>query len=838
MKIKVIAIVVVALMASLYSYLNYQKQISQIIVLQPSAADQDETTDSPPPAPTPPAQKTAQHLSLEQQLQQQFQQATSSGSDNPLDEDLVTEISDTENRTPYPSDFNRPLDQRGELLAELNGPFDIARHWDANSGEMKTVLALTDIRLHAAVPMKNGYLFRVEDYKTEEKHNPDSMVFISSQGATAFVNLKVQRGEQPAMLSLSDQSALLVGGRELSAGNNARINAVELIRLDNGSLSVEQLPDMPGPPRWGYALVALANGGAMALGGNTSEYVGCKAPDCKNETYVLDTTAKTWSDGPKLIEPRAEASASLLPDGSVLVAGGWSADSVGNARRSRSSERLMPGAKQFEPSAPLAVPVANQRAIALNANSKDPLVLIDRNSGSVQAYDLARNEWRMAGEFAPSSEPSPSTILGPFFDHQNAYLWAGAYLMREWQRVPLRLASSDTLGSVSRLDLKSGLVLHRAGIGFLAPDPDENGLLVGGSVFPDWVPTATVDSVSFDGQVQSLAPLNHARSGAKVFRLPDGSIVVAGGSGEMLQLGRPDTRPVPLEWLAKPDTQSRWQSLNVYHPNGTYYTQLTNGDLVAVLPNGSIEQLLFDVNTQPVPVVTSSVFAIPATLRRSEQSGEPLIVRGLADGRLIVAGGYVQTRRIAVLRNDPAETSTNGTDSRSSGDEFVGTGGLEQARTYDIYDPKTQVWKTSAAAQSAGGATAILSDGRVVKISVRATPGKNKAAQISVNAQINKVIEISSADGTTWSELSAKEPPQINLDHGDLFVIEDEIFLSGTAAPNSAKTPDKLVQWFDRATGLWSTVWHASGRSIGGRTRVIIVTLSNKKTLSMAVKEN
>lgn len=559
----------------------------------------------------------------------------------------------------------------------------------------------------------------------------------------------------------------------------------------------------------------------MVLGGNTSKYVGCKAPDCKNETYVLDTTAKMWRDGPKLIDPRAEASASLLSDGSVLVAGGWSADSVGNARRSRSSERLMPGAGQFESSAALALPVANHSAIATDAKSKDPLVLIDRNTGSVQAYDLARNEWRMVGEFAASQE---ATILGPFIDHQNAYLWASPYLQREWQRVPLRLAPSGALSSGSRFDPKSGLVLHRAGTGFLAPDPDKNGLLAGGSVFPDWVPTATVDSVTFDGQVQSLAPLNHARSGAQIFRLPDGSIVVAGGAGEMLQSGRPETRPVPLEWLVKPDTESRWQALDAGLQSSAYYAQLANGDLIALLPDGNIEQLSFNSNGQQAPSVTRSVFALPAALRRSEQSGEPLIVRGLADGRLIVAGGYVQTHRVAVLRNDPAEAGTT----HSSDDEFVGTGALELARTYDIYDPKTHAWQTSAAAQSAGGATAILSDGRVVKISASATPDREQTTEVSADAPVNKVIEISSADGAAWSELRAEEPLQVDLNSAHLFVIDDEIFLSGITPQTSGKPVAKLVHWFDRATARWTTVWRVSDGIIG-RAQVIKVTLGNKK---------
>lgn len=198
----------------------------------------------------------------------------------------------------------------------------------------------------------------------------------------------------------------------------------------------------------------------------------------------------------------------------------------------------------------------------------------------------------------------------------------------------------------------------------------------------------------------------------------------------------------------------------------------------------------------------------------------------------------MQTRRIAVLRNDPATTSTNDTDSYSSDDEFVGTGDLELAKTYDIYDPKTHVWQTSAAAQSAGGATAVLGDGRVVKISVPATPGKTKAAEASGDALSNKVIEISSADGAAWSELRAEEPPQVDLNHSELFVIDDEVFLNGIAALNSGKTAARTVQWFDMAARRWSTVWQAPDRAIGGRARVIRVTLGNKKMLSMVVKEN
>ena len=107
LKTKAIIIVLVALLASMYSYLDYQKQVTQIVALQSSAASQDEAASSPPAAPSA-KQKPQSHIGLEQQLQKQFQQQAQQASNqstlasdvNPFDEDLVTEVQATGHNTP------------------------------------------------------------------------------------------------------------------------------------------------------------------------------------------------------------------------------------------------------------------------------------------------------------------------------------------------------------------------------------------------------------------------------------------------------------------------------------------------------------------------------------------------------------------------------------------------------------------------------------------------------------------------------------------------------------------------------------------------------------------
>ena len=74
--------------------------------------------------------------------------------------------------------------------------------------------------------------------------------------------------------------------------------------------------------RFGHTLTLLPDGRVLAVGGE--EQVGDYM--LYSSTEVFDPETNTWSAGPELSQPRSSHSATLMPDGSVLLAGGISQD--------------------------------------------------------------------------------------------------------------------------------------------------------------------------------------------------------------------------------------------------------------------------------------------------------------------------------------------------------------------------------------------------------------------------------------------------------------------------------------------------------------------------------
>ena len=69
-----------------------------------------------------------------------------------------------------------------------------------------------------------------------------------------------------------------------------------------------------------HSLVALNDGRIMAVGG-FNDSSSMRGAD-RAEIFDPDT----WSPGPEMSQPRANRSKSLMPDGSVLIAGGINQD--------------------------------------------------------------------------------------------------------------------------------------------------------------------------------------------------------------------------------------------------------------------------------------------------------------------------------------------------------------------------------------------------------------------------------------------------------------------------------------------------------------------------------
>ncbi len=654
------------------------------------------------------------------------------------------------------------------------------------------------------------------------QRDPARVVLLNTKNQVAISRLHVGR-ERPYVLVLRDKSVLVLGG-VVGYDKEAKTftNAVERITFRDGELAVEQLPDLPGEIRRGVSFVELSDGRVMALGGSTSRYVGYEPMIA--DTYILDLAARAWQVGPKMTEPRTNATATLLPDGGVMVAGGWSPKHTWNDVPSRSTERLDPRGKRFAPGAPLTVGVAGHQAIWVSGQQGKQLLVAGgmvrawNGSNAVQAYDFDSAGWRSTGESCPADSKGGEIVAVPVSFDGRAYLWCtqGGDGPKVWSLVSLRIQSSGMDGS-QRIRTEAGITLQRWGIAFLPPQGDAPGLAAGGSV--NGVASAAVEAIRPDGRIQSVASLNHSRTSAQVFRLKDGSFLVVGGvSGDRtrstLQFPPPELLPA-----GTPIEKARWVTLELEMDEGAALGQLSDGSLIAVKPGGIVERLIISGASEGNPTIQRSSF--PSLNRNRRQSGweagveggtEFLMVRELRDGRIIVAGGEQQRHGIAVLDEN--------TMSQDVPDRFVGIGDYIPSTTHEIYDPATKIWRETAPSRGRGGRVAILDDGSVVKwggVPVGAAIGKDETASLGLEAR--GILEISTADGKSWREFEAQEAPAIKTDllllAAHPYVAQGELFLLGKhrvdAAPHRARD-DRMVQWFNTADRRWVTLWEAPER--------------------------
>jgi hypothetical protein len=155
--------------------------------------------------------------------------------------------------------------------------------------------------------------------------------------------------------------------------------------------------------RTGHQAVALPGGRVLVTGG-----VVLTGRSRRATAYceIFDPATGAWTPTGELTTPRAGHTATVLPRGGVLVAGGdltgVRADGTYSARSLDSAERFDPGAGQWTPAARLPGPRTRHRAIALSTGS---VLVVGGTTGpgftagyrSVVVYDPAHDRWSATG---------------------------------------------------------------------------------------------------------------------------------------------------------------------------------------------------------------------------------------------------------------------------------------------------------------------------------------------------------------------------------------------------------------------------------------------------------
>jgi hypothetical protein len=162
-------------------------------------------------------------------------------------------------------------------------------------------------------------------------------------------------------------------------------------------------------PKWGHTATLLPDGRVLIVGGEItgSDYQGTFT----NTAEVWDPAAGTFSPTGSLSEPRGWHSATLLPDGRVLVVGGANGSPDNDFA---SAEIWDPESDTFSPAGSLAEPPGHHTATLLPDGRV--LVVADDQAGAAphlavpEVWDPETNAFSPAGSLA---EPrgGPATLL-------------------------------------------------------------------------------------------------------------------------------------------------------------------------------------------------------------------------------------------------------------------------------------------------------------------------------------------------------------------------------------------------------------------------------------------
>lgn len=167
-------------------------------------------------------------------------------------------------------------------------------------------------------------------------------------------------------------------------------------------------------PRVNFTATLLKSGKVLIVGGQVEWVV---PGNTTNSVEIYDPTSRTFINAASLGSPRAGQTATLLPDGRVLVAGGYT--SLGIQALS-STEIYNPANDTWTPGAPMslgraqasAVLLKNGRVLVAGGGTLGVMGTGTQPAGTLaEIYDPARDVWTPAGNMAYGRAVYPTATL-------------------------------------------------------------------------------------------------------------------------------------------------------------------------------------------------------------------------------------------------------------------------------------------------------------------------------------------------------------------------------------------------------------------------------------------
>ena len=329
----------------------------------------------------------------------------------------------------------------------------------------------------------------------------------------------------PTATLLRDGTVLVAGGVVISADQQSGPTVTaELYDPDTGRWTAT---GKMATPRMSHTATLLPDGRVLVAGG-TSGLID-PLPFATAELY--DPETGTWSATDDMVVPRLDHTATSLPDGTVLVVGGFGypgGTSGGDSRSPGSAERYDPDHGTWTAVEGMILPRQEHTATLLD----DGTVLVVGGAGKAQVaaelYDPVSGSWTATGRMRTPRRGHTATPLG-----DGAVLIVGGLDKAGTLTTATELydPAERTWKTVGDIRDEWGRSNHTATL-----LPGGQVLMTGGYNRVD----AMASTEIYDPETRSWehgTPMVEGRSDHTATRLRDGSVLVVGNSGGEPRLG-------------------------------------------------------------------------------------------------------------------------------------------------------------------------------------------------------------------------------------------------------------------------------------------------------------
>jgi Kelch motif protein len=298
-----------------------------------------------------------------------------------------------------------------------------------------------------------------------------------------------------------------------------RFGAFALVLLAPlATASVAPAPSMQ-VPRAAHAATLLSDGRVLVTGGCTAS--SCETDARSATTELYSPASARFAPGPRLLRPRVGHAAVTLPNGDVLVFGGW----IG-PQETATSERYVASAGRFVAAAPMRAARGGFAAVTL----RDGRILVTggyRNRAalaSAELFDPRTGRWRATGSMRFARNAHTATLLADGRVLVAGGAATGGRVLASAELYTPRTGRFTSAGRMTLPRYKHGAVRLR----------DGRVLVLGGSNERDWRGRYASAEI-FDPARRTFAATagmheTRFKLSDAVVRLEDGSALVAGGA--------------------------------------------------------------------------------------------------------------------------------------------------------------------------------------------------------------------------------------------------------------------------------------------------------------------